>query len=245
MVTGATGGIGEKICERIVKNNNNKLIIIGKNIKKIKSLTQKLKLINSKSSIYSYVIDLCDISTIEKKIEEIYQNHNTIDVVINNAGIGYFSPILTIDLSQIQKVMNVNFIACYLISKVVLKHMTKTKKQNYQIINISSIAGVKGFEFGSLYNSSKFAVEGFTQALWYEARKHEIKVCIIRPGLVDTCFFNNRNSFDNIGYALQPEDVAKCVEFVIQQSEYSNISEIVLRPIKSEAQTLFTKMIEK
>ena len=57
MVTGATGGIGEKICERIVKNNNNKLIIIGKNIKKIKSLTQKLKLINSKSSIYSYVID--------------------------------------------------------------------------------------------------------------------------------------------------------------------------------------------
>ena len=93
------------------------------------SLTQKLKLINSKSSIYSYVIDLCDISTIEKKIEEIYQNHNTIDVVINNAGIGYFSPILTIDLSQIQKVMNVNFIACYLISKVVLKHMTKTKKQ--------------------------------------------------------------------------------------------------------------------
>ena len=51
MVTGATGGIGEKICERIVKNNNNKLIIIGKNIKKIKSLTQKLKLINSKSSI--------------------------------------------------------------------------------------------------------------------------------------------------------------------------------------------------
>jgi len=244
MVTGATGVIGEKICERIIKNYN-KLIIIGRNIKKIKYLIEKLKLINLNSSIYSYVVDLYDINTIEKKIEEIYQEHNIIDVVINNAGIGYFSSIQTIDLSQIQKVMNINFISCYLITKVALKHMTNTKKKNYQIINISSIAGVKGFEFGSLYNSSKFAIEGFTQALWYEARKYEIKVCIIRPGLVDTCFFDNRNSFDNICCALQPDDVAKCVEFVIQQSEYSNISEIVLRPIKSEAQTLFTKMIEK
>lgn len=245
MVTGATGGIGEKICERIVMNGY-KLIIIGRNQKKLEALIKNLKLINFNSIIYSYLVDLSDVDTIEKKIERIYLEHDNIDILINNAGIGYFSSIQTTKLKQIKEVMNINFISYYLITKIVLMHMINVnKKHNYQIINISSIAGQKGFELGSIYNSSKFAVEGFTQALWHEAKKYEIKVCIIRPGLVNTCFFEDRNLFNDIRYALQPDDVAKCVEFVIQQSEFSNISEIVLRPIKNNAQTLFTEIIKR
>ena len=125
LITGASSGIGKDMAIYLSKCGF-ELIVCGRDKSKLEELQSLLK-----TKVKVIIIDLAD----EKKAKDLYMvtKSENVDVVINNAGIGYFSPILTIDLSQIQKVMNVNFIACYLISKVVLKHMTKTKKQNSRL----------------------------------------------------------------------------------------------------------------
>ncbi|BBK22828.1 L-allo-threonine dehydrogenase [Amedibacterium intestinale] len=243
LISGATGGIGTAICEMLVEMNYD-LILLGKNQEKLSKLYYHLKKLNSEVSIVTYTIDFYNLSLLEKNMRNISEKYNDINLLINNAGIGYFSLVKDITIHNIEKSLNINFISTAIITKCILKNMLQHLESNNQIINISSIAGTKSFKQGSIYSSTKFAMEGFTQALWEEIKSYGIKVCLIRPGLVNTGLFRNKENFENICKALQPKDIANCIKFILQQSEYSNINEISIRPIKKEAQNLFYEIIK-
>lgn len=238
IITGGSSGIGSSITRNLAKENI-EVILLGRNIRVLENICSEI----GEEKAYSYYMDFEDIDSIATVYKNIRQRHGSIDILVNSAGIGEFGSIIDLDVKSLQKTINVNLVSTIYLTKEVVKDMIPKKKG--QIINIESIAATKGFEYGTAYVSSKFGLAGFSQVLWSELKKYEIKVCSIRPGLVNTAFFNNISSRNDISYALDAEDISYIVNMIINQSEKSNISEVTVRPIKSQAQDLFIEILNE
>lgn len=244
VITGASKGIGRETV-KILAGMDYYVVLLGRDIEALKSVLKKIS--DDKVQGECYNVDMRDHKSVADIIEKVATDHEKIDLLVNCAGAGCFGKVTDVDTEDFVSCLDVNINAVFNITKCVAKIM---KCQNCgQIINISSIAGEKGFAYGSAYVSSKFALEGFTQVLWEELKRHEIRVCTIKPGLVNTGFYDGMKlSDDDAGrmlYAPGPEDIAKVVGFVVSQPESVNISEIVLRPVRRQAQDLFSRILNE
>jgi len=144
-----------------------------------------------KENLVPIELDITDVETIEKAINQIKKEHHQIDVLINNAGYGLFSTVENLDEEQMYEQFNVNVFGLLRVCKAVIPLMREEKSG--VIINISSFLGKIGLPLLTLYNSSKYAVEGITDSLRYELKDFNIRVHSIMPG-----FFNTNFSRDNL-----------------------------------------------
>lgn len=151
LITGTQRGLG-KIISRHLSGGGNVIIGIDKDE------------MNSNSFVSDYHrLDLNDLDKIEEVFMNIKNKHEKIDVLINNAGIKYFEKLSNISLKDVKKVYNVNILSLIILTKYVLELM---KAKNYgRIINISSNAAFQGYAGGCLYNSTKSAINLFTESL--------------------------------------------------------------------------------
>ena len=183
LVTGASSGIGKEIA-LYLSELDCELILVARDKEKLENLQKKLK---TKSKII--VTDLAD----EKKIKELYliaKNEN-IDILINNAGFGFFGDYESIDLSTELEMIDVNIKAVHILTRMFLKDMSK--RGTGYILNVASSAGLlKGGPLMSTYYATKSYVVSFTNALYEELRrkKSNITVSVLCPGPVNTNFNN-------------------------------------------------------
>lgn len=240
VVTGASRGIGKAIALALAKEDI-EVILIARNAESLEEVRKEI--INNSGLAHAYQLDITDEKRVLEVINEISNCHGQIDILVNCAGIGVFTSITEMNSDMLNKCLQVNLVGTFMITREIAKLMKKQNKG--QIINIESIASTKAFELGGAYVASKFGLAGFTQVLWEELKKYEIKVCAIRPGLVNTDFISMEKSKYPVEKALNVEDIAYTAVCVVNQGKNSNISEIVIRPIKKEAQNLFGKIIKE
>lgn len=138
-------------------------------------------------------MDLTDNESINKVIKTVVEKEGRIDVLINNAGMHTGGPIETTPAENIRLQMDTNFIGMVHLTNTVLPIMRK--QDGGMIINISSIGGLMGLPFQAFYSASKFAIEGFSEALRMEVGKFNIKVVVINPGDFHTSNSANRRNF--------------------------------------------------
>jgi short-subunit dehydrogenase len=143
-------------------------------------------------------IDLTTQESINNTIQTIIKNHKKIDILINNAGYGLVSTVEDVTEEQMYDQFNINVFGVLRVSKAVIPIMRKQKSG--LIINISSFLGKIGLPLLTLYNSSKYALEGITDSLRYELKDFNIRVHSIMPGFFDTKFVRdnlqiNQNTF--------------------------------------------------
>lgn len=238
IVSGATSGIGLSILESFVTQGIF-TIALGRNEEKLNVVKERL----GPENVAFYCIDLSKTDDIVNVAKRITREYGAADILVNCAGVASFQSLNKLNLDELKNTIDVNLIGTIALTKEVANEMIKREKG--QVINIESIAAVKGFEYGTSYVSSKFGLAGFSQVLWNELKKFGIKVCSIRPGLVDTKLFRSFQDLHDIEKALSPSDISYLVDTVINQSERSNISEIVVRPINREAQNLFFELVKK
>ena len=214
ILTGATGGIGGAILEKL-KNLEANIIATGTN-------QEKLDKINSKfENVIVKKFDISEHSLIDSFIDECNETfNNKIDVLINNAGIT--SDNLTIRMSDEEwnKVIKVNLSSTFLISKFVIKKMLKNK--NGKIINITSVVGHTGNVGQANYSASKAGLIGMSKSLAMEYGKKNIKINCISPGFIKSDMTDKIS--DNFKQSLQekislnrfgvPDDVANAVVFL-------------------------------
>lgn len=181
LVTGGSSGIGYEIARRLIAKGA-KVAITGRNAEKLEKAAQELGAI-------SFVADVSD----EKAMQEVVKNCITqlggLNVLVNNAAYGYFSPITEIDTQQFNELISTNVTGLMITTRECAKHFVAQQSGN--IINISSTAGRKGFANGSPYVATKFAVAGMTECWRDELRKHNIRVMLINPSEVQTNFVVN------------------------------------------------------
>jgi NAD(P)-dependent dehydrogenase (short-subunit alcohol dehydrogenase family) len=140
-------------------------------------------------------LDVQDSVSIQNAVREAIEHFGSIDVLLNNAGYGLMGVFESVTPQQIQKQYAVNVFGLMDVTQAVLPQMRK--QGSGTIINISSFGGQVGLPFGSLYNSSKFAVEGFSESLAHEVCTFGISVKIIEPGGVATNFRNGLEMIKN------------------------------------------------
>jgi short-subunit dehydrogenase len=138
-------------------------------------------------------MDLTDTNSIKTAVSVVMKNEGRIDVLINNAGMHTGGPVETSPVENIKLQMDTNFLGMVQITQEVLPIMRK--QGGGTIINFSSIGGLMGLPFQAFYSASKFAIEGFSEALRMEVNRFNIKIVLINPGDFRTSNSANRRNF--------------------------------------------------
>jgi len=231
IVTGASRGIGKGIALRLAEENYN-VIIFGRDINALKDVQKEIRDKGVECEYFSG--DVADVKFVNDSVSKILSENKTIDLLVNNAGIGIMKKVIDAELNDFKKQVDANLFGVFNFSKAVLKSMIENEKGS--IINIASLAGKNSFVGGSMYSATKHAVLGFARSLMLEVRQYNIKVATICPGSVDTHFGSGAHDPRSKGEILQPEDVAEAVISVIKLPVRALISEIDLRPTNPKKQ---------
>ncbi|MBB6451156.1 3-oxoacyl-[acyl-carrier protein] reductase [Geomicrobium halophilum] len=208
LITGAGRGIGRAIAFALVNEGVN-VGLVGKTHSNLEKVAEELK--GSGVKVVAASADVSDGSSVKRAIHQVKENIGTIDILINNAGIGKFGGFLELTESDWQEVLNVNVMGVYHATQAVLPDMIE--QQSGDIINISSTSGLRGSEGSSAYSASKFAVLGLSEALMKEVRKENVRVQALTPSKVITDFFGGgtEQSDEDVERFMQAEDLADVV----------------------------------
>lgn len=184
LLTGATGGVGKETT-KILFQTGATVVITGTNAKKLKVLADEINVSYGKGKVIPLAFDLTQLDKIERfSFECLGLLGKDIDIMINNAGIGYHSRIENIDREELEEVFKINVLAPILLTSALLPHI----KKNGKVINISSYLGVKAAKNTAAYTASKHALEGFSKVLRLECADRGISVTTIQPGAIETDF---------------------------------------------------------
>jgi len=163
-----------------------------------------------------------DIEAIKLQIKSL-----TIDVLVNNAGIGIFNKIQNISFDEWNSQISTNVTGAFLMTKIVVNSMIENKTG--KIVFINSVAGLKAYPFSSAYVSSKYALRGFASSLREELREYNIKVISIHPGSVDTDFWKNAKVDFPREKMLSSLDIASSIVATILAPNNLVYEELILR----------------
>ena len=223
IVTGASGGIGNSIVEKLIVNGAN-VLATGTRIEKLEQLKEKfknIKILKFDISQHEKIEEFINIAT-----EELGQS---LDSIVNNAGITKDNLTIRMSLDEWKKVIDVNLTSTFLMSKFSIKKMLKNKSG--KIINITSVVGHTGNVGQANYTASKAGIVAMSKSLAIEYAKKNININCISPGFISTTMTDKINEkfketiiskipANRLG---KPEDVANAVVFLASdQSNYIN-----------------------
>ncbi len=192
--------------------------------------------------------DVRDKKAVFDSIENLPEQWTKIDVLINNAGNAHgLSKIQEGDIDDWDAMMDINVKGLLYVSKAVLPGMVERKSG--QIINIGSVAGIEVYPNGNVYCASKHAVDAITKGMRLDLNGLGIRVCSINPGLVETEFSEVRFKGDKEraasvyqGFdALQAQDIAETIAFVLSRPAHVNIADLLIFPTAQASSTIVSR----
>lgn len=178
LITGASSGIGKACAELLVDQGH---IVYGTSRKEQKS---------NLTNLHFLQCDVTDRVSVYKCVNTILSEQGHLDVVMNNAGAGIVGALELTTEEEFNFQMEVNFRGVFNVCAAVLAHFRKNRKGT--IINVSSVGGVMGLPFQGLYSASKFAIEGYSEALRLEMYPFGVNIVLIQPGDFNTGFTSHR-----------------------------------------------------
>ena len=244
LITGATSGIGLAAAKKLA-NDENQLILCGRRQQKLDEISKELSAI---TNVLSLCFDVSDKNEVNKILENLPREFSSIDILINNAGNAHgLDTIQEGSLDDWDNMFDSNVKGLLYVSRVIMPKMIE--RQSGHIINIGSLAGREVYEKGNIYCATKHAVNAISKAMRIDLNKTGIKVSEINPGLVETDFSNVRFKGDSDkaekvyqGYkALQADDIADIIEFVINRPSHVNIADILVLPQAQATSSIIEK----
>ena len=193
LITGISSGLGKSLAEAVMTSGD---FVIGTFRKKEQVLAFNEQ---NKGSGFAYQLDLANESSIEQMVASIKEQFQRIDVLVNNAGVGFIGAIEETSQKETRTVFEINFFGTLKLTTEVLPVLRSQKSGH--IIQISSHGGIKAFAGFGIYNASKFALEGFSEALALESEPLGIKLTLVEPGPFRTEFASG-----NLGEAKETID---------------------------------------
>lgn len=226
VITGASRGIGKEIAVKLAEQGM-KLSIVGSSAQ-ISETAEELKKAGF-SNVLPIQADVTKEEDMEQVIKKTIDEFGHIDLLVNNAGVGFFKLTEEVTIEEWKKVFEVNVQGVFLATKAVLPHMKERKSGT--IITISSDVARYTIPNGAAYTATKYAVQGFSGSVAQEVREYGIRVGTINPGMVDTYFANSTQGLPEKHDWLKVEDIANAVVYMASAPKYMLIDEIVLHPL--------------
>lgn len=243
LITGATSGIGRATAHEFAKHNIN-LILCGRRLERLQTIKKALE---KEVDVHILNFDVRDKTQTLKAIDSLPEAFSEIDILINNAGNAHgLDPIQTGNLDDWDAMMDINVKGLLYVSKAIIPGMTA--RQSGHIINIGSSAGKEVYPNGNVYCGSKHAVLAITEGMRIDLNPYGIKVGAINPGLVETEFSKVRFKGDPIAdtvyngfHALQAQDIAEIIYFMVSRPEHVNIADLLVFPTAQANSTTVKK----
>ncbi len=179
--------------------------------------------------------DVRDASSIGSAVATVVERLGRLDILVVNAGVGAYGPILDLPAEQVDEMIDVNVKGAIHSVRAALPHLMKSPAAD--VVTLASEAGRRGLPLEAVYCASKFAQVGLTRALDHELREHGIRCTNVCPGGVATDFAMGRGrtpDMPELAGMMQPDEVAETVMFVLTRPRTHRILEVAFRPV-SEA----------
>jgi len=224
VVTGGTRGIGRGIAGALLELGAS-VIITGRNGQRAAAVATELS-VDSKTceGVECDVKSLVSVAALAQHVREKY---GRLDILVNNAGVGGPRSLLhELNPDNWDEIFETNVRGVFFMMRELVPLITATGGGH--IVNISSLAGKNPLPKGAAYSASKWALNGLSYSVAEELRAHNIRVCVVCPGSVDTEF--SPHSGKDPSKMLRPEDVAHVVTMLVTQRQQSFVSEVLLRP---------------
>ena len=243
-ITGATSGIG-KATATLFAQNKIRLILCGRRNERLTELKEELGKLTDVTTLKFDIRNRKDVFAAIESLPEAFQK---IDILINNAGNAHgLSTIQEGAIDDWDAMIDINLKGLLYVSKAILPKMVD--RNDGFVVNIGSIAGKEVYPIGNVYCASKYAVNALNKAMRIDLNKYNIRVSVINPGAVETEFSEVRFKGDkekakNVykGFkALQAEDIADIIYFVVTRPYHVNIEDIIVYPTAQASGTIFNK----
>lgn len=227
IITGASSGIGKATALALAKAGF-RLALVGRSSERLESVAIAARSLGT--DVQVYVFDLLQLDQVKAKFTAIAEELGQVDILINNAGMGYTGSLDATSLADWQQVMNLNLTSVFQVTLGILPKMRA--QQQGQIINVSSIAAKTAFPDWGAYCVSKAALNALSQAIAVEEKANGIRVTTIMPGAVNTPIWDTDTvdaDFDRT-IMLTPENIADSILQIVQLPTNANIEEITITP---------------
>ncbi len=227
LITGASKGIGAALARQLAQQGYD-LALLARTTDELDLLKRELEFHGVQIRLLE--VDLTHTDKVIGAIDGILEEWDGFDVLVNNAGMGFFGDMESMSIEAWDQLMSVNLRASFLVSKYLVKGMKKRKRGH--ILTVASDVSKRVFAGGAAYCASKYAQDALFSALRKEVHSYGIKVSMVYPGLVDTDF---HASVDEAASTwLQAEDVANAIAYILNAPKHVVIDELMIHPMSQD-----------
>ena len=225
IITGASRGVGEALAIRLAEE--------GRTVAALARGADKLAALAGRSvsgQIIPCPVDVSDATAATDCISGLEQDHGPIGVLVNNAAVVQNIPFADQSIETVDQIIDINLKGSMYCTHAVLQHMIPRRRG--RIVNIASVAGVRGIEGQASYCASKHGMLGFADALTQELIPHNIGVATICPGAIDTPLWDpETNPYPgDVSKTIQPEEIVDLVAYILKQPDHTVFKRIVMFP---------------
>jgi len=235
LITGASSGIGEATARHLAARGA-KVVLGARRTDRLEKLAVDIRAAGGTAEFRA--LDVTSRADTQAFADFALQKFGRIDVIINNAGIMPLSPLAELKVEEWDRMLDVNVRGLLYGIAAVLPHMTARKSGH--VINVSSIGGHRVWPTCAVYSGTKFAVRAISEGLRQETK--DIRVTIVSPGVVESELAHTITSKPTADFidefrkvALTPDAIARSIAYAVEQPADVDVSEIIIRPVASEA----------
>ena len=233
LVTGASAGFGQAICQRLVADGH-RVIGAARRIEKLQALHKELG-----EAFYPLQMDVTDLTQVDQALSSLPKAWEQIDVLVNNAGLALgLAPAHEAEIVDWLTMIQTNIIGLTYLTRQILPQMVE--RNDGYVINMGSTAGTVPYPGANVYGASKAFVKQFSLNLRADLAGKQIRVTNIEPGLCEGTEFSavrfkgdekRVEALYQDAHAIQPEDIANTVSWLIQQPKHVNVNRIEIMPV--------------
>jgi NAD(P)-dependent dehydrogenase (short-subunit alcohol dehydrogenase family) len=225
LLTGASSGLGRAFALALARAGSS-VFLVARREDKLREVVREITEAGGEAAYH--VVDVRNVPALYDLVDVVLSRHRRLDILINNAGLGFRSPLLETKRSEIAEMLETNLNAAIYLTQAAMNALLRSAPSD--IVNISSIAGLEGFAEGTVYCAAKAGLVGFTRALTAELKPANIRVTAICPGSVDTEFFDRFRPTLDRPLMLTLEDAVRALMYVLTSPPHVIHGEVILRP---------------
>ena len=180
LITGASSGIGEATAKRLAREPGAELVLVARRAERLQALASSL----GRHRVSFLAADLLDDDTPALILDHLRERHGRLDLLVNNAGAAWRAKFADGGYENVRRTMAINFDAQLRLTEALLPMLRASAPS--AIVNVASTAGRVARGGTGAYSASKFALAGWSDALWAEEREHGVHVGLVLPGFITT-----------------------------------------------------------
>jgi len=229
LLTGASRGLGRHTALRLARAGM-RVALCARDRSALEGVAHEVEALGGEALVCP--LDLRDAAQIDAAVTRTLDAFGRIDVLINNAGLGWYKPFTEWTREEIDTVLSVNLAGLIHLTHAVLPHMLE--RGSGYLVNVASDIGRRVIPNMAAYVAAKHGVVGFSGALLREVKDRGIRVSVLLPGIIDTYFGGGEEGSRDPSWSLHPADVAAVIETLLRQPPGLVLDEVTLHPLGQE-----------